>query len=168
MYSNLRGCDAERVYYDGCCMIIVNGQVVAQGSQFSLQDVEVVTATVDLDEVRSYRSSSPTYSLAAESLSPSYPRIKVDFSITKEDDFTVPISTPIKFHYHSPEEEISLGPACWLWDYLRRSGQAGFLLPLSGGICNPITVYRDTGYWWDTGGLIHCLFCLLLITFVSY
>ena len=20
------------------------------------------------------------------------------------------------------EEEISLGPACWLWDYLRRSG----------------------------------------------
>lgn len=51
----------------------------------------------------------------------------------------------------------SLGPACWLWDYLRRSGQvggafcvellsfsvnhsviicvqAGFLLPLSGGV----------------------------------
>ena len=28
----------------------------------------------------------------------------------------------------------SLGPACWLWDYLRRSNMAGFLLPLSGGI----------------------------------
>ena len=26
------------------------------------------------------------------------------------------------------------GPACWLWDYLRRSGMAGFFLPLSGGI----------------------------------
>ncbi len=25
------------------------------------------------------------------------------------------------------------GPACWLWDYLRRSGAGGFLLPLSGG-----------------------------------
>ena len=25
------------------------------------------------------------------------------------------------------------GPACWLWDYLRRSGANGFLLPLSGG-----------------------------------
>ena len=25
------------------------------------------------------------------------------------------------------------GPACWLWDYLRRSGASGFLLPLSGG-----------------------------------
>jgi NAD+ synthase (glutamine-hydrolysing) len=29
---------------------------------------------------------------------------------------------------------IRLGPACWLWDYLRRSKQGGFFLPLSGGI----------------------------------
>jgi NAD+ synthase (glutamine-hydrolysing) len=36
--------------------------------------------------------------------------------------------------YHSPEEEIALGPACWLWDYLRRSKTAGYFLPLSGGI----------------------------------
>lgn len=34
---------------------------------------------------------------------------------------------------HVTEEEIALGPACWLWDYLRRSGASGFLLPLSGG-----------------------------------
>lgn len=27
-----------------------------------------------------------------------------------------------------------MGPACWLWDYLRRSGQGGFFLPLSGGV----------------------------------
>ena len=25
------------------------------------------------------------------------------------------------------------GPACWLWDFLRRSGASGYLLPLSGG-----------------------------------
>lgn len=36
--------------------------------------------------------------------------------------------------YHAPEEEIALGPACWLWDYLRRSHSSGFFLPLSGGI----------------------------------
>lgn len=33
-------------------MIIVNGRLVAQGSQFSLNDVEVVTATLDLEDVR--------------------------------------------------------------------------------------------------------------------
>lgn len=40
----------------------------------------------------------------------------------------------IEVHYHSPEEEIALGPACWMWDYLRRSGSRGYFLPLSGGI----------------------------------
>lgn len=34
---------------------------------------------------------------------------------------------------HLPEEEIAYGPAAWLWDYLRRSGAGGYLLPLSGG-----------------------------------
>jgi NAD+ synthase (glutamine-hydrolysing) len=38
-----------------------------------------------------------------------------------------------EFKYYSVDEEIALGPACWLWDYLRRSGATGFFLPLSGG-----------------------------------
>mgnify|MGYP005991941911 CR=1 FL=1 len=25
-----------------------------------------------------------------------------------------------------------LGPACWMWDYLRRSRASGYFLPLSG------------------------------------
>ena len=33
------------LFYDGSAMIIINGVVVAQGSQFSLRDVEVVTGT---------------------------------------------------------------------------------------------------------------------------
>ena len=32
-------------------------QLLAQGSQFTLEDVEVIAATVDLEEVRSYRGS---------------------------------------------------------------------------------------------------------------
>ena len=31
-------------------------------------------------------------------------------------------------------ESVSFGPACWLWDYLRRSRTQGYFLPLSGGI----------------------------------
>lgn len=38
---------------DGCCCVVMNGDVVAQGSQFSLKDVEVVFAQVDLDAVSS-------------------------------------------------------------------------------------------------------------------
>lgn len=51
LYANQQGCDGDRLYYDGCAMIVINGEIVAQGSQFSLNDVEVVTATVDIEEV---------------------------------------------------------------------------------------------------------------------
>lgn len=53
----MKGCDGGRLYYDGCAMIIVNGEIVAQGSQFSLKDVEVVTGVIDLEEVRAFRGA---------------------------------------------------------------------------------------------------------------
>jgi hypothetical protein len=36
---------------DGCASVVVNGDVVAQGSQFSLNDIELVVAQIDLDVV---------------------------------------------------------------------------------------------------------------------
>lgn len=116
-------------------MIVVNGNLVAQGSQFSLNDVEVVTATVDLEEVRTFRSA-PSRGLQASKQEP-YVRLEVDMRLSKPSgdiDPSVGPSDPIEPRYHTPEEEIALGPACWLWDYLRRSGSAGFFVPLSGGI----------------------------------
>lgn len=132
LFSNLRGCDGDRVYYQGCSHIAINGHMVARGKQFGLQDVEVITATLDLEDVRIYRNSIRSRNLVASS-SPSYPRVKVEFSLSS-DVASVPAFQPKIWEYHTPEEEISLGPACWLWDYLRRSGQGGFFLPLSGGV----------------------------------
>lgn len=37
--------------------VLISMQLLAQGSQFTLEEVEVITATVDLDDVRSYRAS---------------------------------------------------------------------------------------------------------------
>ncbi|XP_026234551.1 glutamine-dependent NAD(+) synthetase isoform X3 [Anabas testudineus] len=132
LYANQRGCDGDRVYYDGCAMVAINGDIVAQGAQFSLNDVEVITATVDLEDVRSYRGELCQPHMESEP-KPCH-RVKVDFSLSTDDDIYLPAHQPITWLFHTPEEEISLGPACWLWDYLRRSGQAGFLLPLSGGV----------------------------------
>lgn len=33
----------------------------------------------------------------------------------------------------SAENEISYGPSCYMWDYLKRSGGMGYFLALSGG-----------------------------------
>ena len=60
LYSNLLGCDGDRVYYDGCCMVSLNGEFLAQGSQFTLQEVEVTVATIDLDDITSYRGAMGT------------------------------------------------------------------------------------------------------------
>ena len=163
-----RGCDGGRLYYDGCACIVLNGEVLAQGSQFSLRDVEVVTATVDLEAVRSMRSTFAARSRQAERQGPSerIPRIEArDFALGASvlpprakaaggkaaggkaaggaerkrglDEAAahgIPAPTaPTKVRIHTPEEEIGLGPACWLWDYLRRSGAGGYFLPLSGG-----------------------------------
>ncbi|KAK5095441.1 glutamine-dependent NAD(+) synthetase [Lithohypha guttulata] len=136
LYSNQKGCDGDRIYYDGCSMIIVNGKCVAQGSQFSLDDVEVVTATVDIEEVRSARFA-PSRGIQAQNQQP-YPRIEADVALSEPKSGPSPIdlgpSEPISIQAHSPPEEIALCPALWLWDYLRRVGVAGFFIPLSGGI----------------------------------
>lgn len=44
------------------------------------------------------------------------------------------VTKPIQVKIYSPSEEIRYGPACWLWDYLRRSKSGGLFLPSSGGI----------------------------------
>lgn len=135
MYSNQRGCDGDRLYYDGSSLILASGKVIAQGTQFSLNDVEVLVSTVDLDDIWSSRSSR---SRGAQSMeAPQYERVKVDFRLSSAKGMFDPAfrtSAPFEPRYHKPEEEIALGPACWMWDYLRRSKAAGFFVPLSGGI----------------------------------
>ncbi|XP_057308920.1 glutamine-dependent NAD(+) synthetase-like [Hydractinia symbiolongicarpus] len=132
LYANLKGCDGERVYYDGSSMIFQNGSLVGQGEQFSLEEVDVVIATVDLDDIQTYRRS-PFYGIQA-STSHVYEKIEVDYTLTHHDSLCIAASPVIQARIYKPVEEIALAPACWLWDYLRRSGCSGFFLPLSGGI----------------------------------
>lgn len=117
MFSNLRGCDGERVYFNGCSCISINGEIINRSKQFTLQDVEVITATIDLEDIRAYRNAIRSRSYVSAG-SRAYPRINVDFFLSS-DDFFLPFYEPIEWIYHTPEEEIALGPACWLWDYLR-------------------------------------------------
>ncbi|KAI8613527.1 hypothetical protein BC830DRAFT_1258240 [Chytriomyces sp. MP71] len=132
LYANQHGCDGERVYYDGCSLIVVNGQVLAQGRQFFLEEVEVLTATIDLNRVRAFRSIASRGVQASNA--PAYHRINTGTRLSTLNLACRETPALPKVHYHSPSEEIRLGPACWLWDYLRRSKTNGYFLPLSGGI----------------------------------
>ncbi|CAB3365472.1 Hypothetical predicted protein [Cloeon dipterum] len=156
LFSNLRGCDGQRVYFNGCSCIGLNGDIVARGSQYDLKDVELVVATIDLEDIRTYRNLLRSRCQVAAS-SPSYPRVKAEFDLSPNDisGLAAPTCQAIKWEYHAPEEEIALGPACWLWDYLRRSGQGGYFLPLSGGV--------DSA---STACIVHSM-CRLVVSSVS-
>ena len=136
LYANQRGCDGSRLYFDGCSMIVCNGKVLAQAKQFDLQDVQTIIATVDLDDIRSYRASIPSLgNQAAEARHMMHSQIvtaEIEVGSNLNDGYPLP-SEEIQLKLHTPEEECCLGPACWLWDFMRRSGAAGFFLPLSGG-----------------------------------
>lgn len=122
LYANHRGCDGNRLYFDGSALVCVNGDIMAQASQFSLRDVEVISAVVDLSDIHSYRGA--TASLQEQSsLAVSYPIIDLrHFSLRCSVSSTgLPprTTTAVDVRLHTPEEECAMGPACWMWDYLR-------------------------------------------------
>ena len=82
-----------------------------QGRQFHIADVEVVTATVNLDEVLSYRGAISSVQEQA-SAAPRYPTVRVDFSLCHNERTAaqlLPTAAMGAPRYHSPEEEIGLG-----------------------------------------------------------
>eukprot|EP00475_Leptophrys_vorax_P032561 TRINITY_DN5040_c0_g1_i1.p1 TRINITY_DN5040_c0_g1~~TRINITY_DN5040_c0_g1_i1.p1 ORF type:complete len:716 (+),score=148.75 TRINITY_DN5040_c0_g1_i1:37-2148(+) len=132
LYANQQGCDGGRLYFDGCSLVAMNGNILAQGSQFSVRDVEVITAVIDLEEIRSYRGAISSRGVQASAIR-SYHRVRVDFNLTGTSRDFSPTEPLDEIRQLKVEEEIAYGPSCWLWDYLRRSGASGYFLPLSGG-----------------------------------
>ncbi|KAK6337251.1 glutamine-dependent NAD(+) synthetase [Orbilia javanica] len=134
IYSNLKGCGGERMLYEGASSIVVNGEVISQSPRFAISEVDVVTATVDLQEVYNYRSSVLGQPFGKNaSLLPPFP-----FSLAPRSSInhiaTCSLANTFSKVQFAEVAEIAVGPACWLWDYLRRAGMSGFLCPLSGGI----------------------------------
>ncbi|KAL8963703.1 MAG: hypothetical protein Q9193_000071 [Seirophora villosa] len=118
------GCDgAGRSYYDGCSLIVMNGDVVAQdpayliqltelllyviGTQFSLNDLEVITATVNLD--RTWLAHFQPARRLQAATEPAFEEIKLD-QILGFGESSIPfvISPSFPPVTLQPEEEIAL------------------------------------------------------------
>ena len=131
-YANQIGCDGNRLFFDGSSMICLNGSLIKQASFFSLNIVEIITANVNLRDVRNFRQGSNSLQ---EQTSSTFPiqEILVDFSVCDQSSAFTNSDAKIEPLIPDKREEIVFGPACYLWDYLRKSFTGGFLLPLSGG-----------------------------------
>ena len=105
VYSNCKGCDGGRVYFDGTSFVSINGEFVSQGNQFAISEVDVDIVTVDLDDVVSYRGAIGSRGPQAQHMG-SYPRTHLPIHVCNK---TMAINKPIKIKYYTPEEEIMLG-----------------------------------------------------------
>lgn len=87
----------------------MNDTFVAQGSQFIISDVEVTVATVDLDDITSFRGAIGSRGPQAAT-SPSYPCCHLPINVCHRSIESISsISHPIQLQYFMPEEEIMLG-----------------------------------------------------------
>ncbi|EPB74390.1 hydrolase, carbon-nitrogen family [Ancylostoma ceylanicum] len=134
LYSNHRGCDGDRVYYDGGSTIAQNGKLYAQIHQFDIEDTCVATAVLNLNETVAFRQRKRSNCYEA-SLLPEYSTVNFVGNLTLNDS-SLPLTeeiTDVERLQLSPTEELCHGPPAWLWHYLRRSKMSGFFVPLSGG-----------------------------------
>lgn len=82
---------------------------------YDCKDVEVISAVVDLDAIRTYRGvsaslqeqSSRTHLLPVVNLT--------HFSLRCKSHLRLSPSPRRNIRIHLPEEECAMGPACWLW-----------------------------------------------------
>mgnify|MGYP000848368810 CR=1 FL=1 len=132
MYSNLKGGDGGRLYFDGSSMITMNGEIYSQSPQFSINDIDISMAILDLDQVRALRLSNHSRGMPSTYVQ-RFQRVYADINICRNVKSMSMVSKSAPCKINTPMEEIAKGPALWMWDYLRRSGGRGFFLPLSGG-----------------------------------
>jgi NAD+ synthase (glutamine-hydrolysing) len=126
-------------------MIAVNGRIVAQGSQFSLNDVEVISATIDIEDVRAHRAKASRSMQAAGA--ERYHRIEAPFALSSgkfeipgDDTLTLVEKKEFVVRYHHPEEEIAFVPYlnfCFMPDNLVKVGTSLLVVGLSEAFSNP-------------------------------
>lgn len=131
LYANLMGNEAGRVIYDGGGLIASSSELVARGRRFSFQDIELVTAVVDIDANRREQARRGSHR----------PRHDAE-GLVVEHPFVWPVRKPEVPAAIEPswedragvrEEEFARAVALGLWDYLRKSRAQGYAVSLSGG-----------------------------------
>jgi len=132
VYANLVGNEAGRAIYDGDAMIASAGKLLAVGPRFRFGEHAVTSAVVDVDATRMAQARTGSFEPVVEdecrhcvSARFRFPRL--------EPEFPRPLREPWEVGEHVKEEEFTRAVTLGLFDYLRKSGSAGFVVSLSGG-----------------------------------
>ena len=132
IYANLLGNESGRIIYDGCSLIATGGKLIAQGPRFSLDEVVLTAATIDIDATRTVQAR--TASFEPNLGSPTHRVIETAFSFPKVEPVKQAVCRAAwETAGHLKEEEFTRALTLALFDYLRKSRSHGFVVSLSGG-----------------------------------
>jgi NAD+ synthase (glutamine-hydrolysing) len=136
LYANLLGNEAGRIIYDGHSLIASNGSLLAENQKrCSFEDVNLVTAVVDVNRTRTSKLVSGTF-CPAVSTSGNSGIVRTDRRTDKPCTEPLAPSKPIP-KFREFENAASLA----LFDYMRKSHSHGFVLSLSGGADSSAVAY---------------------------
>jgi NAD+ synthase (glutamine-hydrolysing) len=133
LYANHLGNEAGRVIYDGGCLIASGGELLARGRRLGFTDVELSSAVIDVEANRREQARRGSHR----------PRHDADDGVV-EIDFAWPALKPAPPSHIDrtwedgpladvKHEEFARAVALGLWDYMRKSRSAGFVVSMSGG-----------------------------------
>jgi len=132
VYSNLLGCEAGRIIYDGGALIATGGELVAAGPRFSYSDYALTTAVIDNTANRMQQSRMGSYRPDVNETEGEC--VEVDFSFPEREPTVRPEAEPSwEQSEQLKEEEFTRAISLGLFDYLRKSNSRGFVVSLSGG-----------------------------------
>lgn len=127
--ANLMGNESGRAIYDGGCLVVSAGAVVAEGARFSMREIDLVHAKVDLDLDR----MSKMRTIAHRPLAEPSPRVVTTGYPLPGDEVELPVSPPAPAFPETKEEEFARAIALGLFDYMRKSRAQGYVVSMSGG-----------------------------------
>lgn len=125
VYTNLLGNEAGRIIYDGEILIAQSGELLARNKRFAFEEVQILTAVVDLEHVHTLRKKSFNFR-------PEIPNHLVRAKGTYKLADNIPKAAGLP-PIESKMEEFYLAETLALFDYMRKSFSRGFVLSLSGG-----------------------------------
>ncbi len=132
LYANLIGNEAGRVIYDGGALIANDGKILAEGDRFSFEDVQITSAHIDLESNR--KPETQIQKINPKDIRTADRVIQFNFEFPKlepannDRDLVAWEKSP-----NIKEEEFTRAVALGLFDYLRKSRSAGYVVSLSGG-----------------------------------
>jgi NAD+ synthase (glutamine-hydrolysing) len=132
VYANLLGNEAGRVIYDGGGLIASGGRLLAAGPRLGFEDWHLTTAVVDVEATRMAQARTASFYPDVDEPADAWVRVPFEWPAevarAAEESPAAWESSP-----HLKEEEFTRAVTLALFDYLRKSGAAGFVVSASGG-----------------------------------